>query len=108
MARRGAKPQFFYVVCPAVRVRRYYSSGGMIDENSVPISMGRVTPSTVGTAGPMAGIPIPASIPGTTGRGPDSIEYVVDQLAGKTLRVDSPDGFAKAVGEIARTLGSQK
>jgi hypothetical protein len=105
IAQPAAKPQFFYVVCPAVRVRHYFSSGGMMDESSVPIAMGRVIPSTVGPAGPVARVPIPATIPSASGRGPDSIEYVVDRLAGKTLRVDSPEAFAKALGEIARSLG---
>jgi hypothetical protein len=40
--------------------------------------------------------------------GPDSIEYAVDQLGGKTLRVESPDAFVKAIAEIARMMGDAK
>jgi hypothetical protein len=35
---------------------------------------------------------------------PDSIEYTVNRLQGKILKVDSPDSFAKAVAAIKRTV----
>jgi hypothetical protein len=105
---RGAKPQFFYVVCPASRVPRYYMSSGMMDEIPGPLGMGRVIPSTVVIAGPAARIPTPSSIPNALGRGSDCIEYLVDRLGGRTLRVDSPEAFAKGVVEITRMLAAKQ
>jgi hypothetical protein len=38
--------------------------------------------------------------------GPNSIEYAVDKLRGKTLTVDSVESFANAVAEITRRSGA--
>jgi hypothetical protein len=45
----------------------------------------------------------PRELPGT-----DSIEYALKQLGGKTLKIDSPDSFAKAVTEIRRSIGANR
>jgi hypothetical protein len=39
---------------------------------------------------------------------PDRIEYAMKELGGKTLKVDSPDYFAKAVTEIPRSIGTNR
>jgi hypothetical protein len=74
----GARPRFFYLLCPASRAPGLYGSGRM--------------------AGFGSGSPV----------GPDSIEYAVGKLGGKTLHADSPESFAKVVSEIARFLSASK
>jgi hypothetical protein len=44
----------------------------------------------------------PARINFGPNNGPDSIQYTVEQLRGKTLKVDSVESFANAVAEMAR------
>jgi hypothetical protein len=39
---------------------------------------------------------------------PGSIEHAVDQMGGKTLKVDSAESLAKAVAEIKRLLGANQ
>lgn len=40
--------------------------------------------------------------------GPDSIEYAVDKLKGKTMTVDSVESFANAVAEIAHRAATNR
>lgn len=99
----GTKPRFFYVLCPASRVPRYFGSVGMQPDDNYPGS-DLNHPPLVGMPGTGASpLPhYPSSIPKSPS-GPDSIEYAVDQLGGRTLRVESPDAFLKAIAEIAHT-----
>jgi len=104
----GAKPQFFYLQCPASRAPRYYGSGGMVGP---AWDVGNNFPEPLdGLAGPSGRFPGRGATPASKSpaRGPDSIEYAVDQLGGKTLKVDSPDSFAKAVLEITRLVRTNK
>lgn len=105
----GAKPQFFYVLCPASRAPRWYPSGGIQPDDNYPSGMGRNLPPLVGMPGSGVG-PVP-HFPSPTPKspnGPDTIEYAVDQLGGRTLRVESPDAFVRAIAEIARAMGNAK
>jgi hypothetical protein len=104
----GAKPQFFYLLCPAWQAPRSYPGGPMAD---VQGDVGRNFPEPVGgTAGPSGSLParFPSPRSRSQSRGPDSIAYAVNQLGGKTLNADSPDAFAKAVAEIKRAMGDGK
>jgi hypothetical protein len=74
----GAKPQFFYLLCPASLAPGAYGSGRAVG---------------FGHRAPV---------------GPDSIEYAVGKLGGKTLWVDTPESFAKAVGEITGFFSASK
>lgn len=105
---QGAKPQFFYVICPPARFQRSYAPGFM-EDLGLPVDFGIPQP-VIGTAGPGAGDParLPSGIPKPATHGPDSIEYAVRQLGGKIVKPDSPQSFAKAVAEITRQLGPNR
>lgn len=60
-------------------------------------------------AGPgMGGGPPVAVLNPTFSGGPDSIEYAVSRMKGKTLIANSSEDFAKAVAEVRRLMGEGK
>jgi hypothetical protein len=56
-----------------------------------------------GRGGPSS-VSYPSSNPDPRIHGPDCIESLVRQLAGKTLKIELPDSFAKAVAEITHPM----
>jgi len=56
----------------------------------------------------MGGGPPVAVLNPTFSGGPDSIEYAVSRMKGKTLIANSSEDFAKAVAEVRRLMGEGK
>ncbi len=110
------KQRFFYLSWANTEARRGFMAGGSASGGPIRNRVG------MGGQGPMAmGLPpfsadgapagtIPRGRPASVrpNRGPDSIEYAVDQLEGRVFKADSPDSFAGAVAEIKRTLGTNR
>jgi hypothetical protein len=103
-----AKQQFFYLVCDPTRFLLPHSStlsrGGW---GATGMALGLPAHSPPG--GPNNQPDIPNDQVWTNygpNAGRDSIEYAVDLLKGRTLKVDSAGSFAYAVAEIARRSGS--
>lgn len=100
----GSKLRFFYLLCESTRfllARSSTLSGG--EWGAQGLAMGLPPRSSLGTAIP------PADLPDSTvwsnygpNHGADSIQYMVEELKGKTLQVDSPISFADAAAEITR------
>jgi len=100
----GAKQHFFYLVCAPtgmLRSSRAHATSWGAQSANVGLQPFPVAPTyqedpilhnTWTKFGPHAG--------------PDSIEFTVDRLRGKTMMVDSVESFADAVAEISRMLGA--
>jgi len=102
-----AKQQFFYLVCEPTGILRTSSRSASgwgaqgLTMGFPPIVHGETTPQPDPTAPPI----LPDDVQWTNygpNHGPDSIEYTVDQLRGKTVQVDSVESFADAVNRIVR------
>jgi hypothetical protein len=52
--------------------------------------------------------PLPPIVVPSYRSGPDSIEYTVAQLRGKTMIAALPEDFAKAVAEVKRSMRTRK
>jgi hypothetical protein len=95
-----AKPKFFYLLWEQPPV-----GSGLRFGPGLQGQVGRMG-GTDPFAGTMHGdVNSPAIINSGPNHGPDSIAYTVDQLKGKTIKVDSVESFASAVAEIARLSG---
>ena len=97
----GAKQQFFYLLWERPPIGSGLSFGpgqqGQVGQ------MGRDLDPFTGLRGPVGSVyDWPARINFGPNNGPDSIQYTVEQLRGKTLKVDSVESFANAVAEMAR------
>jgi hypothetical protein len=102
-----AKQQFFYLVCEPTGILRTSSRSASgwgaqgLTMGFPPIVHGETTPQPNPTVPPI----LPDDVQWTNygpNHGPDSIEYAVDQLRGKTVQVDSVESFADAVNRIVR------
>jgi hypothetical protein len=109
---RTSRQQFFYLMCANTSSRRGFLSA--------PAGGGGGSGGG-GWSGGRRALEIPPEVQGPTvysghprisgarsNYGPDSIQYAVERLGGRVLKVDSPDSFAKAVGEIARNLSAAR
>ncbi len=113
----GAKQRFFYLLVPNTQARR---GPGLVGRGGGWPVGGH--PPGFPTAGPNSqaddpDILLPNTRPATPAgnrsgvrpnNGPDTIQFVVEQLGGKVLKVDSPDSFANAVAEMKRMLGTNR
>ena len=88
---RGAAPRFFYLQC-------------------APQPYGRAPRATAAMAAGRRGepAPLPPIVVPSYRSGPDSIEYTVAQLRGKTMIAALPEDFAKAVAEVKRSMRTRK
>jgi len=109
----GAKQRFYYVMYGNTAVRRGGMGGGG-GGGAIPGYEGIRGTMVMGDPGPLtppegsAGTgPSPARVTGVRrNNGPDSIQYAVEQLGGKVLKVDTPDSLARAVAEMIAGLGA--
>jgi hypothetical protein len=96
----GAKLQFFYLQSEPPLLHRWSTLSGWAGQGQ---AMGLPAPTHGGSAtGPDD---FPYDVRWTNygpNKGPDSIEYSVNKLRGKTLVVNSVDSFAESVAKIAR------
>ena len=104
----GATPQFFYLLMPPTPVPRLYPAGIADMANTDQPTAQLNIPERVGGGGRNARMNAPPTIP-MKPASPfhnDCIANVLEQLGGKTLRIDSPDSFAKTVAEMTHSAGS--
>jgi hypothetical protein len=109
----GAKQQYFYLVWANPEARHGFAGAGAVAGMRSP----RFPAVRMDAQADDPDIMLPNTPPGIhpadrpnirPNRGPDSIQYAVDQLRGTILKIDSPDSFANAVAEIQSTLGANR
>jgi hypothetical protein len=101
----GAAPRFLYLACRAPR----QVQGGLAGDQGSDVASGMLLDMTPAWDGvkdnPTSRKPVRGVIPDSPERLPDTVSLVVGALKGKTLDIDSPSQFAKAIQAIERPGG---
>ncbi len=101
----GASPRFLYLACHSPR----QVQGGLAGDLGSDVASGTlldISPTYDGVYdNPTSRKPVRGVIPDSPERLPDTVSLAVGVLKGKTLDIDSPSQFAKAIQAIERTKG---